>query len=623
LQTIPIEFIRWNSKNVVEHYLLFTFPLFVMWYKNKKIKQLILSSIVIWLSINTLSALYIQSWDNNTSTWDVQITSVAEPTLSEQLFQNKANLEKQIATIYNTVYNDYLQDIQEYNNLPNYQSLICLGIINQDNILENLGTEIDLIRKSILNEYVELNANIFNLINKYSVWLIDNIWFSTQKTKLTLDLQSYYNSNNLILSNLEQRYSSQITQIKNQLDWYITQNKDLLQNLNTKTIAIQDIVDTQEVIQENIFQINNALNLNQDNFLEDLKKHSELSLQKLSQALDASIYKYLLQYNYITDLPNILTEQKNNIIKIYHYDTDNQSNQLFGYRYDQKEYEDIQNQIQTLKDTFYQDQKLSCNKVLSTTLNLDGYVKTLQDKIFKFNTKITNWLKLFNTTGADIQLKKEILTSAQNIYASNFDKNLKDFNEFADIYIKDKSYIYEYLHKNIKFNKVFEEWESNEEIKTLQALLQKIWFYTANINGIYDQATIDAVYKLQLEWWILKWYEDRPDLFGYFGPSTRAYAKKRLAQINTLIETTSNEKMTATETTVTNETNTTIINQKILAALYKLEQRFSTKETFIYLLNWLLTKIDDQLDSGSLATSKQTLYQSFKVSIQIYLNENQ
>lgn len=73
------------------------------------------------------------------------------------------------------------------------------------------------------------------------------------------------------------------------------------------------------------------------------------------------------------------------------------------------------------------------------------------------------------------------------------------------------------------FGNVFSVWDIHHEIKILQRKLQRLWYYPLEkpITGIYDEATIRAVFIFQLAEGILERTGD-PQLFGYFWPRTRA-----------------------------------------------------------------------------------------------------
>gem|GEM_PF-4091755 len=97
-------------------------------------------------------------------------STVSTPiSLSQNLLNQKTSLETVLATTYNTIYNKYQTEIFPLLATSNYNSLKCMNLLTNDNILSDMDQEIEIIRKSILEQYVSLNAEIFNLMNQYAV----------------------------------------------------------------------------------------------------------------------------------------------------------------------------------------------------------------------------------------------------------------------------------------------------------------------------------------------------------------------------------------------------------------------------------------------------------------------
>ena len=92
-----------------------------------------------------------------------------------------------------------------------------------------------------------------------------------------------------------------------------------------------------------------------------------------------------------------------------------------------------------------------------------------------------------------------------------------------DKYLKDK----EKLQKvaNTQFTKPYKLNEKASEIKVLQLGLKLLWYYNWAINGKYTQATMDAVFKFQLDTGILD-VNSPSYLHGYFWPQTRSEFSK-------------------------------------------------------------------------------------------------
>jgi len=72
------------------------------------------------------------------------------------------------------------------------------------------------------------------------------------------------------------------------------------------------------------------------------------------------------------------------------------------------------------------------------------------------------------------------------------------------------------------------KWYNNYEVKILQKYLKKMWYYNWNINGVYDDKTINAVAKFQFKYGIVD--KSNKYLAWYFWPLTRYTFKKAVLE---------------------------------------------------------------------------------------------
>jgi len=73
--------------------------------------------------------------------------------------------------------------------------------------------------------------------------------------------------------------------------------------------------------------------------------------------------------------------------------------------------------------------------------------------------------------------------------------------------------------KTVTFSRGFTKWEKTETIKSLQEILKELGYYNGDITGIYDNKTIDAIYKFQIEKKIIT--SNQVSSAWYFWPQTR------------------------------------------------------------------------------------------------------
>jgi peptidoglycan hydrolase-like protein with peptidoglycan-binding domain len=95
-----------------------------------------------------------------------------------------------------------------------------------------------------------------------------------------------------------------------------------------------------------------------------------------------------------------------------------------------------------------------------------------------------------------------------------------------------------------------------EDIKAVQKLLARVNAYTGDINGLYNEALTDAVFRFQQTNWIVK--DKTDDGAGTYGPKTRAMLKALLSgELNKTTNTTAVNTTTTSTTVDTPSTTTT------------------------------------------------------------------
>ena len=130
--------------------------------------------------------------------------------LSEQLQTHKNTLESQLNTMETKFHSEYARLIAPEKLTANYQSLVCLGIIQEDDLMTNMENKLALLKKNMLEDYVDLNADIFNLLSQYSVGLIDDTVYRTQYERYILDANSFLTTNKTLIEKADQEYLQKI-----------------------------------------------------------------------------------------------------------------------------------------------------------------------------------------------------------------------------------------------------------------------------------------------------------------------------------------------------------------------------------------------------------------------------
>ncbi|NOZ43952.1 MAG: hypothetical protein GXP45_02210 [bacterium] len=170
--------------------------------------------------------------------------------LSEQLLQQKQSLQTQITEDTQALDAEYQRLVGPEINSPQYQSLVCLKIIKDQSLLNEIKEEMQLLQTNMLKDYVDINADIFNLLNQYSVGLIDVTNYQTQYNKLSLDIQSFYQNNKILIEQAKQNYLQRIFNFVDDAKTYESNNAELLDNLSQKISKIQALSHEFKVLKE-------------------------------------------------------------------------------------------------------------------------------------------------------------------------------------------------------------------------------------------------------------------------------------------------------------------------------------------------------------------------------------
>lgn len=573
-----------------------------------KFKWIISLLSTVWLAI-------IFIWTAAAETWNIS--------LSEQLLNSKDALVIQSDTITQTLESEYNRLIWPKVDTANYQSLICLGVVEDDNLLLQLQQKLDLLKTSFLQDYVDINAKIFNLLNQYSVGLIDETDYTTQYEELLLDVQSYYTNHKLLLDNAKQEYLDKLFSFISESEGYVNNNSELLDSLNAKITKIQSSMHQFAILEEGIFEINNALNLQQGNFFDTLQSTRNTVISTLTSELNQQIQRYDRKYTNNPELKTSYEQKRDETINRFTNNLDQKINDMIGSRYDAKEYSYVKEQIGIIKARFYdQDEnnkeKLNCEKVIATNLDLNWYINDVEKAVISLRKDVSAWVVTLTNAGTGTDPKTEILASFKKVYITNYNIELEAFKNFVrsnwvvENTITDTNTEIQTTVPLVitayTFDRPFEKWEINDGVKQLQTLLTKLWYYQGQIWGKYDYATTEAVYQFQLAKWILKGLPGETAQW-YLWPATRA-------ALNEVIKNYLTATIPTTTSTTTPEPITTA--NPFLSLIKQLEARYNNKEAFVILMQKALDTLTPKLNDN-ITVRKKLVFNNIITAIKEYL----
>ncbi len=555
------------------------------------------------------------------------LASSGNISLSTQLVNDKDTLLTQIQTSQETLSSEYTRVLGPEIQTANYQSLICLGVIKDESLLQDMEGELWLLKTNLLQDYVNINADIFNLLNQYSVGLIDDNTYLTQYHKLTLDVQSFYDNNKVMIDQTYNKYLQKIFNTVEENKAYTQNNSELLSSINSKITKIQSTVNQFKLLEEGVFEINNALNLHQWSFFDTIQNTKIATVHMLQDEINQQIKKYDRKYTNNPELKKSYEQQRDSIVQNFSDKLDSIIHDSIGSWYDADQYEYLKTQIDLIKNRFYEEnssgEKLNCTKVIATDLDLDGYINDieLETKALKKDVSRGVWALIAVDSGVDI--RQELLKSLKDAYISQYNKSIISFKNFVKTHntisssvipqdtVKTQNIDVLALKKFI-FNSPFKKGEISEGVKQLQLLLNKLWYYHGQIFGKYDTPTIEAVYQFQLAKWILKgvpWETAQ----GYMWPSTRNALNQEMSLLfkpTSLPSISKNPKDISW--TIQKETN------PFVPLLQKLSRRYNNQDIFKETMQKALANLSKQLEEW-LSPSKTIVFENIIEAIQQYL----
>jgi len=561
-----------------------------------------------------------------TTSW----SDTAQMTLSEELLQKKETLQGDFTDITQKLNSEYARTVLPLKQSADYQSLVCLWIISADSILTDIQTEIWLTQNNMLQEFVDINAEIFWLYNQYSVGLIDQSIFSTEYSILQIEVTDFYNKYTNLLQQLDQKYLQKIFNLWQDVQQYSTQNDELLSNIHKKIVLIQNTVDTFSIAEQWILEMNNWLWINQNTFFKTLETMRAKAINELK--IDQENHKVLMlrKYPNFQNFEYIIDKKKADILTLYKADLDQKIKNIFWERYDRDEYLQLKEQANILKSNFYNNNELSCNKILWTDLDLDTYGEGLNEQITEFVQNLEKGLVFIqNETQTWTSLKDEIMSSFQNFYTTRYQQDMNTLRNFteeqAQLRLKSNPQLStkptETNHKKypewFSFNRSFTKGEKSDDIKVLQYLLTDLGLYNDAIDWVYWPLTSSAVYEFQkknLDASLLI----NPLSHGYVGPSTQKALNQSLESIQIQIIPKETTKPEIKPTTFIPKTQEDLI----LTYLYKIGKKFSSQDSYKSMLNNSFTIIDEKLKSISLTVKQRLFILDLKWAVYRYLEDN-
>lgn len=478
--------------------------------------------------------------------WFWTFVSAETLSLSESIEQKKINIEQTFDSSYESVFQKFQESIAQNLSTPNYQWLLCLWVIDDTALLENIQKDYKNLKLSFLNSYAKLLTDLSDIEQKHIIQEKTSVslfasWttYESEIERISSAFDTLFDHNTTLANNFKKTYITKINQFIYDVDVYSKNNVLLLTNVTNRIKDIQDLQDTYDDLISNLVIYQTQLAGSWSLFFSKLYSIKQASISGLSNYFQYLIDKQTKRNRVLPNLWSELEQQKQYALWLFSMQFDENVNLLLEKWYDNKEFTQIKKDVDAIISTYKNNWKFLCTSLLWSS-SFDQDIALLKQKILSFDKtfssqlswtidsslfqeNIMHWISLVVKAQKDIQ--KTFIEVMNQKTRSMLDELRKqktqEISPSQDVPVS-------LIPSNFSFTKAFRKWVIDPDIKILQELLKKMDFYDWPIDSTYTSKTIDAVYQYQLSKNLLRWYENKPETWWWMWPATRASLNKDL-----------------------------------------------------------------------------------------------
>lgn len=470
-------------------------------------------------------------------------TTTYDGALIDYLQAEKTSIGDLFDTTYDTVYAAFAKTWLNIVKSVEYQWLVCLWAISDGWLLAQLQKDKITFKVWFNRDFVELEKRILGLEEKKRIQEENNITmfdpgtsYETEKARLKDEIDTKAQTYRTLIASFSTTYTRETAKLINDFQLYLAANQQLLAGIKNKMTNIEKVASGFAKLDTTITTINSKIT-----GLDDLIQKIEISKTKWLTALDSTIKSLLAintkRYKRLQTLDGVLTQQKLYVLGQYQMDIDEYVSNSLQNRYDRSQYLSLKDDVENLTSLYYTSSKqLNCSNILSS---LDTGASLLA-RIATMQVAVNSWLANIEKYGITSAVKDQIYSGFQSMYIQKFKQRYNEYVAYLKNYISIslKNLVASNANNTtevstssqttstektntVVFTKPFKSGQYSQDIKALQNVLTTLWLYMWAIDGVYNVATKEAVYQFQLSKWLLKWYENRPDVRWYFWPATR------------------------------------------------------------------------------------------------------
>lgn len=452
------------------------------------------------------------------SSWEIK-------TLRENL-ENKRNESLQLLSQTKNALEKEIGEMSKIQDITLFKATTCLGVFEDQSEKYDLESMIKQKRNEILDQYIQLNADIQRL--EYQL-IQDPRSLQDQIQNFSLDHEK-------ALNNRQKSYQTEIKAIIQDFLKYVENNQELLNSLATKMDAIFAFEHSIEQAKESFHDFE-VLLAKSSKLLPSIQSATEKEQKSFQQLIENSWEKYFsANPNLDPILKTRILEEKTRIQTNFDKQAEILGYQFFSIIFSYKDYLDLLEKEIYLQENFYKTDKLTldCQKLLVSKKDLNLTLKSTDTVA----ATLSKGLNAFTQKAAEKEISFQIfvdpvlaeyqkaIKKQSNTLLQSFENILKQETQNQVVQGTNQDPL-----TTIIFNQAFNKNSYHEQIKILQNYLKNWGYYLGEINGIYDQTTINAVYQFQLKEGILTGLEKDKSGYGRFGPATRNKVNQKIAQI--------------------------------------------------------------------------------------------
>jgi len=304
---------------------------------------------------------------------------------------------------------------------PNYQSLVCLGILEQVQPSKAFNDAVSALRNEILQNYLDLDSTTRSIA----------LWLTVDQNKLQSDITSFASKYATRVTQLIGDYTAQLQTLNGEVTSYGAANASLLAGLNAKVVQLNTISTQYTSLEDLIFQFNNLLLMQEWNVLDAIGDQKKQAQTLLDQKLQAIIDQQVKRSSNMIGLSALLQSRKRDIVRLYGLDFDDAMGEVVGTRYSRQAHDTLKEQMQTIKQTFYTDNRLRCDNILTSQMDVDGYARVIAASISDMNRRLAVWVTALQASWSAEQIKQWLFRTFQSLYTTRIEQELATIKTYA------------------------------------------------------------------------------------------------------------------------------------------------------------------------------------------------